>query len=163
MLVSNRAVSEPRTPGLLEMGPPVLLAPVIATPVFAALSGYWPLAGWIAGAAAAVAVLIGWPLLFWLYDNGRTSMTAFAISGAIVGATPFLAALLSGIAGQYILNQDFEYIAEVLRHGASIPWYGSLGWPKFIQLAMTAVACGAVWGVASHAIATAAVSRSRTA
>ena len=159
--MSNPAVSEPRTPGFIEMGLPVLVAPIITAPLYAAVAGGWEMAGWIAGASAAAAVMVGWPLLFWLYDNGRTSIMAFAIAGAVVGATPFIATLLSGIAGQFFLNPELQYVADVLRHGASIPWYGSLAWPLFLGFAGTGVVAGAVWGIASRAIGSWGISATR--
>jgi hypothetical protein len=138
------------------MAPPVLLAPLLAAAGFAAFTGGWESVEFVMAAAAATAIIVGWPLLFWAYDTGRLSVLSFAIIGAFTGAAPFAAALVSGAAGQYIMSTNMDYVAEVLARGASIPYYGQLSWPKFLGFAATGLATGAVWGLASRAIANAA-------
>ena len=134
------------------MAPPVLLAPLLAATGFVAFTGGWEFVELIMAAAMATAIIVGWPLLFWAYDNGHLSLVSFAVIGAIAGAAPFAAALVSGAAGQYILSTNVDYVAEVLARGASIPYYGLLSWPKFLGFAATGVATGVLWGLASRAI-----------
>ena len=149
-------MSEPRTPGLREMAPPVLLAPVLAAAASAGFTGGWQFVEFVMAAAVATAIIVGWPVLFWAYDNGKTSALWFAIVGAVVGAAPFAAALVSGLAGQYIMSTNLEYVAEVLSRGASIPVYGQLRWPTFLRLAATGMAVGVLWALSSRAVANAA-------
>jgi hypothetical protein len=156
MTVSNQGVFEPRNPGLPEMAPPVLLAPLLAAAGFVAFTGGWQFVELIMAGAVATAIIVGWPLLFWAYDNGHLSILSFAIVGAMTGAAPFLGALVSGAAGLYIQSTSVDYVAEVFARGASIPYYGLLSWPKFTGFAATGLATGIVWGLASRAIAFAA-------
>jgi hypothetical protein len=156
MAVSNQGVFEPRSPGLPEMAPPVVLAPLLAAAGFGAFTGGWQFVEFIMAGAVATAIIVGWPLLFWAYDNGHLSLLAFAIVGAITGAAPFMAALVSGAAGLYIQSTSVDYVAEVFARGASIPYYGMLSWPKFIGFATIGLAAGIVWGLACRAIAFAA-------
>jgi hypothetical protein len=145
------------------MAPPVLLAPVLAATVFAGFTGGWQYVELVSVAAVATAIIVGWPLLFWAYDNGHTSLASFAIIGAIAGVAPFAAAVVSGAAGQYILSTNLDYVAEVLARGASIPYYGMLRWPKFLALAGAGTVTGVLWGLASRAIAAAASRRTKAA
>ena len=145
------------------MAPPVLLAPLLAATVFAGFNGGWQYVELVSVAAVATAIIVGWPLLFWAYDNGHTSPVSFAIIGAIAGAAPFAGALVSGAAGQYILSTNLDYVIEVLARGASIPYYGMLSWPKFLGFAGTGTAAGVLWGLAARAIAAAAARRTNTA
>ena len=134
------------------MAPPVLLAPLLAAAGFGAFTGGWQFVELIMAGAVATAIIVGWPLLFWAYDNGHLSLLSFAIVGAITGASPFMAALVSGAAGLYIQSTSVDYVAEVFARGASIPYYGMLNWPKFTGLAATGLATGLVWGLASRAM-----------
>src|SRR5687768_4481724 len=78
MTVSNQGVFEPRNPGLREMAPPVLLAPFLAAAGFVAFTGGWQFVELIMAGAVATAIIVGWPLLFWAYDNGHLSILSFA-------------------------------------------------------------------------------------
>ena len=140
------------------MGPPLLLAPVIAVLAFALANGGWQATWLVTIAATGAAMMVGWPLLFWAYDNGRTSLASFAVIGAIAGAAPIAGALVSGIVGQYIMSTDIEYVRTVLSYGASIPTYGVIYWSDFWRFLATGMVAGVLWGIASRTIAKALTS-----
>ena len=132
----------PRTPGARDMVPPVVVAPVVAAVVFGLLwqSSSVAIAAAIGGAAAAF--LVGWPLLFWMIDNGRESVLVRTTVGAVCGVTPFAAALASGVLGLYVRSGDLNYVGRVLEHGASVPYYGALPWVRFSLMAALGLVCG---------------------
>lgn len=124
------------------MLPPALVAPVVAAILFG--SGYSSLqrAGLAALAALLVTVLVGWPLLFWAFDNGHTRSRALILVGAAAGAVPMAGALLSGIIGLYMKSSDVGYVRWVLGHGAAIPYLGTIPWSSFATGLALAVATG---------------------
>jgi hypothetical protein len=125
----------------------LLGAPLVALVVnWAAGPGPFGLNLWIvASVGLAAAVLIGMPLLFLALDRGRDGLTALIVLGSVGGALAPLLLLLSGIVGVF-LHSGADYLRFTLAHGASIPAYGQLAWPKFLGLVARAVTVGAVTG-----------------
>ena len=151
LLVSNIDVQnrrsrtqEPRAPGLLDMAPPVVIAALTAGGAFGLSSGSWSAAQVAAVAAAVTAMLVGWPLIFWMLDNGHTGLFARTVAGVVVGVTPLFAALVSGVIGLYASRNDLSYVLWVLEHGASIPYYGTLYWPRFAVMLTMSIGCGVI-------------------
>jgi hypothetical protein len=126
------------------MVPPVVVAPVVAGAAFGVLWHSSAIALVAALGGTAAAFLVAWPLLFWMIDNGRESAFARTIAGAVCGATPFAGALASGVLGLYIRSGDLEYVRRVLEHGASVPYYGAIAWPRFAVMAGVGIGCGIV-------------------
>jgi len=125
----------------------LLGAPFIALVVnWAAGPGPFGLSLWIvAGAAAAAAVVIGMPLLFFALEHDRDGFVALMVLGLIGGALAPLLVLLSGIVG-VLLRTSVSYLRFTLADGASIPGYGQLAWPRFFGLVARAGIVGAVTG-----------------
>jgi hypothetical protein len=134
--------AEPRPPRAIEM----LAFPVIVTAtavlIFAAGRGTWTRTWLVAASAAAAAILLGWPLVFWLLDQGRLRLRAFLLAGACLGALPLLIALASGVIGLFIRSGDLRLIERALSSGAPIPAYGVLIWPAFARLEALALVAG---------------------
>ena len=120
--------------------------PVVIAPIFAGLLelmvGGWPAVRWAAGIGAVSAVLVGWPLIFWMLDTGRSGPIVRTVTGSIAGAAPFAAALLSGVIGLYMKSSDIDYLGWVLEHGAPIPYFGTIYWPRFGVHLGIGVLCG---------------------
>lgn len=137
-------MADPRTPRAVEM----LGFPVVATAtailIFAAGRGTWSRTWLVAASAAAAAILIGWPLVFWLLDQGRLRLRAFLIAGACLGGLPLPLALVSGVIGLFLRSGNFRLIERAIDTGAPIPVYGVLGWGAFARLEAMALAAGLV-------------------
>ena len=126
------------------MVPPVLFAPFVAAATFGVLwqSSTVAIVAAIGGAAAAF--LVAWPLLFWMIDNGREGAVARTTAGAVCGVALFIGALASGAFGLYVRSGDLHYVGGVLEHGAAVPYYGAVAWPRFTAMAAVGVVCGIV-------------------
>lgn len=133
---------EPRPPVLRDMAPPLVVAPVVAAAIFGLATQSWPAAQLAAIAAVVVMLLVGWPALFWMIDNGRYGRVARTLAGVICGAAPFAAALASGVIGLYARSSDMSYVRWVLSYGASVPYFGVVTWPRFGVLLVLALAAG---------------------
>ena len=144
LLMTSAAMLEagPRSPRARDMVPPVVVAPVVAAVAFGLLWQSSTVALVAAIGGAATAFLVAWPLLFWMIDNGRESGVVRTTIGAVCGVTPFAGALASGVLGLYARSGDLDFVGRVLEHGASVPYYGVLPWPRFALMAGLGVACG---------------------
>jgi hypothetical protein len=143
---------EPRAPGVRDMLPPVVIAPLVAAGAFGAATQTWPAAQLAAIVAVITIVLIGWPIVFWMVDNGRPGPIARTIGGAICGAAPFAAGLVSGVIGLYARMNDLAYVRWVLEKGASVPYYGVYPWPLFGWWTALGIGCGIATLWLSHLI-----------
>ncbi len=142
--------TEPRSPGLRDMGPPLVIAPLVAAAVFGAGTLSWPAAKFAAVAAVGAVLLVGWPVIFWMLDNGRRGSIARTVAGIVCGAAPLAAALISGIAGLYARSNSVTYVRWALGHGASVPYFGVVTWPKFGWFLVLGMVAGVLtMGVAS--------------
>ena len=99
----------------------------------------------VAGISLGAAVAIGTPLLFFATERDLDGLVALTVLGIIGGALAPLLLLFSGIVGVY-LQSNVESARFALAHGASIPGYGQLAWPRFLWLVARAVIVGAVTG-----------------
>jgi hypothetical protein len=133
---------EPRTPRLVEMLAFPIIATAAAVLIFAAGRGTWERTWLVAAGAAAAAILIGWPLVFWLFDQGRIRLRPFVLAGACLGALPLVFALVSGVIGLFLRSGDLRLVERALGSGAPIPAYGVLGWPAFARFEMLALVSG---------------------
>lgn len=126
------------------MVPPLVVAPIVAAAVFGVLwqSSTVAIVAAIGGAAAAF--LVAWPLLFWMIDNGRESVLARTIAGAICGVALFAGAIASGAFGLYVRSGNLHYVSGVLERAAAVPYYGAIAWPRFLATAAVGVVCGIV-------------------
>lgn len=124
------------------MAPPVVIAPVVAALVFFLGTLSWVIPVTAAVVSVITVMLLGWPLIFWMVDNGRRSATTRTVAGALFGLAPFVAALLAGVVGLYIKSNDIEYVQWALGHGASVPYYGLVLWPRFAWLTALGVMSG---------------------
>jgi hypothetical protein len=122
-----------------------VIAPVVAALVFGVASLSLKAAAVAAIGGAVAMFLVGWPLIFWMVDNARTGPLARTLAGVMFGATPFVAAVASGIIGFYIKTNDVLRLKWALGFGPSLPYYGLVYWPKFGWL----MALGIVSGVAT--------------
>jgi hypothetical protein len=93
-------------------------------------------------AAAASAVLMGWPVVFWLLDHGNIRLRSFAISGLVLGALPLVATLVSGASGVFIRSGELGAVSALLEHGAPIPGFGLLSWSMFLRIELLSVVVG---------------------
>jgi hypothetical protein len=144
--------TDPRSPGLRDMGPPLVLAPLVAAAVFGVATLSWPAAKVAAVTAAGAVLLVGWPVIFWMLDNGRRGPTARTVAGIVCGAAPLAAALLSGIIGLYIKSNSVTYVRWALGHGASVPYFGVVTWPRFWWFLVLAMLSGVVTMVVANMI-----------
>ena len=131
------------------MLPPIVIAPALAAAVWGAMTQSWQVAQVAAIVAAIATLLVGWPIVFWMLDNGRDGAVVRTVAGALWGASPFAAALVSGAIGLYTRSSDLEYVGWALTYGASVPYYGVVLWPKFAVFVALGVACGvaAMWAL----------------
>ena len=134
--------SEPRAPTAIEMLALLALAPLVSVALFAAANRSWAGAVVVAVTAAAATMLIGWPVVFWMFDHGRTRLRHALVAGAVLGALPLVVALVSGTLGLYIRTNDTAMIRRAFRFGAPIPWYGVLPWAQFRWLELLSIASG---------------------
>ena len=125
----------------------LLGAPLLAIVVnWATGPGPFGLGLWIvAGIGLAAAVVIGMPLLFFALDRNRDGLLTLVVLGAIGGALAPLLLLLSGLIG-VLFRSGGDYLRFPLAHGASIPGYGQLAWPKFLGLVARAAMIGSMTG-----------------
>jgi hypothetical protein len=147
--------SEPRDPGVLDMGPPVVVGPLIAAAVFGAATFSAAAAQQAAGVALAVVLFVGWPVIFWMLDNGRYGPIPRTVAGLVCGAAPFVAAIVSGTIGHYARSNDLSHVRWALGYGAPVPYYGVIIWPKFAWLAVLGMLSGVLTMWLSSALATA--------
>ena len=126
------------------MVPPVVVAPIVAAMVFGVLWQSSTVAILAAIGGTATAFLVAWPLLFWMIDNGREGVLARTTAGAVCGVALFAGALASGVIGLYVRSGDLHYVGSVLGHGAAVPYYGAIAWPRFTAMAAVGVVCGIV-------------------
>jgi len=126
------------------MALPLAIGVAVAAAVFGLPALSWPAARLAAIAAAAAMVLFGWPALFWTIDTGRTGPIARSLTGALIGVTPFAAAVLSGLIGTYARSNDVEHVRWVLEHGAPVPYFGTTPWHSFLWLLTLGILCGVV-------------------
>jgi len=139
--------AEPRPPGARQMLPPLAIAPLVSGAIFGVFSGRWGTAQLAAVAGLAGTVAIGWPMLYWALEHGRSRLRHLLVVGAIAGAVPLLVALGSGVLGLFIKSRgSIEYVEWALSHGASIPYYGVYGWSRFVAAEALAVVAGMVTG-----------------
>jgi hypothetical protein len=94
--------------------------------------------------SAVTAVLLGWPMVFWLLDQGRITARAWAVAGLVLGGLPLVLAALSGVGGMYIRQGDADLVMRVLQDGAPIPWFGVIAWPRFVRYELAAIVAGLV-------------------
>ncbi len=122
----------------------VVLVPLVAVgTVWAVTAGRPPIDLLnVAELALICAVVIGPALVHWAIERGRVSVVQMIAAGALVGFAPPVLALLSAAVG-FVAQGGVDYAAWVFRHGASIPWYGSLRWTAFGRLLLECAAIGA--------------------
>jgi hypothetical protein len=70
------------------------------------------------------------------------SVAQMAIAGALAGFVPPILAVLSALVG-FVAQGGIDYAVFVFKHGASIPWYGTLRWTTFGWLLLECAAIGA--------------------
>ena len=123
----------------------VVLMPLVAVGMVWALSAGRPPIELlnVAELALICAVVVGPALVHWAIERGRVSVTRMVIAGALVGFVPPLLALLSALVG-FVAQGGVDYAGFVFRHGASIPWYGTLRWTTFGWLLVECAAIGAI-------------------
>jgi len=140
-------MNEPRAPRAIEMLALPLIAAATGALIFGAAGRTWDAARLAAMAAAASAVLLGWPLVFWALDHGRTSTRDALILGVLLGVLPLVAAVASGLLGWFIKSGELAYVRGAVGYGAPIPYYGTIPWRTFWwwELLATAVGIGTVW------------------
>lgn len=112
--------------------------------IFAAGRGTWSRTWLVAAGAAAAAILMGWPLVFWLFDQGRIRLRAFLLAGACLGGLPLPLALVSGVIGLFIRSGNLRLVERAIDAGAPIPVYGVLSWASFARFEALALAAGLV-------------------
>ena len=140
-------MNEPRTPRAVEMLSLPLIAAATGALIFGAAVRTWDAARLAAIAAAASAVLLGWPLVFWALDHGRTSRRDALTLGVLLGVLPLVAAVASGLLGWFIKSGELAYVRGAVGYGAPIPYYGTIPWRTlgWWELLATAVGIGTVW------------------
>jgi len=138
------SLTEPRAPGLRDMAPAALVAPVSAAVLFGLLFFSWQAAQVAAAAAVATVLLVGWPLIFWMLDNGKTGAVSRTVIGIVCALVPFTGAVLSGMFGLYARSNDSNYVGWVLEHGAPVPYFGTIPWFRFVLMLTLASICGIV-------------------
>ena len=126
------------------MAPPLAIAPIASAAVFGLVSSNWSTAQVAAITAIAVLVLVGWPLIFLMLDNGRQGPVTRTVVGLACGAAPFAAAVVSGVVGLYARSSDLGYVRWVLGYGASVPYFGTVPWPRFAWLLTLGMVSGVV-------------------
>lgn len=97
----------------------------------------------VAELALVCAVVIGPPVVHWAIERGRVSVVQMVVAGGVVGVLPPLFALLSAIVG-FVAQGGVDYLVFVLKHGASVPWYGTMRWITFGELLLECAAIGAM-------------------
>jgi len=138
------SLTEPRAPGFRDMAPATLVAPISAAVFFGLLFLSWQAAQIAAIAAIATILLLGWPLIFWMLDNGKTGAVSRIVIGIVCALVPFVGAVLSGMFGLYARSNDSGYVGWVLDHGAPIPYFGTIPWLRFVTILAVASLCGVV-------------------
>ena len=138
------SVTEPRAPAFRDMAPAALIGPIIAAALFGLLFLSWQAAQLAAIAAVATVLLVGWPLIFWMLDNGKTGAVSRTVVGIFCALVPFIGAVLSGMFGLYARSNDSHYVGWVLDHGAPVPYFGTIPWPRFLTIVAIASVCGVV-------------------
>ena len=144
------SLSEPRAPGIRDMAPAALVAPLSAAALFGLLFLSWQAAQIAAVAAIGTVLLVGWPLIFWMLDNGKTGAVSRTVVGVVCALVPFIGALLSGMFGLYARSNDSNYVGWVLDHGAPVPYFGTIPWLRFVTILAIASVCGVltIWTTA---------------
>ena len=89
------------------------------------------------------AVVIGPGLVHWAIERGRASVVEMLVAGALLGVLPPILALASAAVG-FVAQGGFDYAGFVFKHGASIPWYGTLRWTTFGVLLVECAGIGAL-------------------
>lgn len=97
----------------------------------------------VAELAVICAVVIGPGLVHWAIERGRASVVQMLVAGALLGVLPPILALASAAVG-FVAQGGFDYAGFVFKHGASIPWYGTLRWTSFGVLLFECAAIGAM-------------------
>ena len=143
------------------MAPPVIVGPLIAAAVFGAAMFSLEAARLAAVVGVAAVLLVGWPVIFWLLDNGRRGPVARTIGGLACGAAPFVAAILSGTIGHWARTNDLTYVRWALEQGAPVPYFGVIIWPKYLWFAVLGMVSGVLTLWLSELVSAAA--RRRTA
>ena len=126
------------------MAPAALVAPLSAAAIFGLLFFSWQAAQIAALGAIATVLLVGFPLIFWMLDNGKTGPVSRTIVGIVCALVPLIGAVLSGMFGLYARSNDTGYVRWVLEHGAPVPWFGTIPWPRFVTILALASVCGVV-------------------
>ena len=126
------------------MATAALVAPLSAAVLFGLLFLSWQAAQVAAVAAIATVLLVGWPLIFWMLDNGKTGAVSRTVIGIVCALVPFIGAVLSGMFGLYARSNDSGYVGWVLDHGAPIPYFGTIPWMRFVTILAIASLCGVV-------------------
>jgi hypothetical protein len=123
----------------------VVLVPVVAVGIVWALTAGRPPIDLVNVAELALicAVVIGPALVHWAVERRRVSVAQMAIAGALVSVVPPILALLSALVG-FVAQGGLDYAVFVFKHGASIPWYGTLRWTTFGRLLAECAAIGAM-------------------
>jgi len=96
----------------------------------------------VAELALICAVVIGPALVHWAVERGRASVLEMIVAGTVLGLAPPVFALLSALVG-FVAQGGVDYAVFVFKHGASIPWYGTLRWTTFGWLLIECAAIGA--------------------
>lgn len=94
--------------------------------------------------AGVTAVLLGWPMVFWLLDHARYRLRDWLVAGVLLGGLPLVLIAVSGTGGLYLRTTDADLVGRVLRDGVAIPWYGVVAWPRFVAFEAAAIAIGTV-------------------
>jgi hypothetical protein len=138
------SLTEPRAPGFRDMAPAALIGPISAAALFGVLFLSWQAAQVAAVAAVATVLLVAWPLIFWMLDNGKTGPVSRTVIGIVCALVPFIGAVLSGMFGLYARSNDSNYVRWVLDHGAPVPYFGTIPWVRFAAILAIASVCGIV-------------------
>jgi hypothetical protein len=123
----------------------IVLVPLVAVGMAWALTAGQPPIDLVNVAELALicAVVIGPALVQWAIERGRASVIHMMVAGALVGLVPPILAVLSALVG-FVAQGGVDYAAFVFKHGASIPWYGTLRWTTFGRLVIECAAIGAM-------------------
>lgn len=122
--------SGPRTPGATDVFTLLVIVSAVAATA-RVVGGRGIVTPWVASMAVGVwAGTVGLPVVVWLSEHGRTGFATVAGAGALAGLIPPALLVLSGVVGLFARG-GADNVRWVLEHGASIPLYGTLPWPRF--------------------------------
>jgi hypothetical protein len=123
----------------------VAIVPLVAIAiVWSVAAGRPPIDLWsVAGLALVCAVVIGPAVVHWAIERRRANVGQMMLVGGLVGVLPPIFALVSAAIG-FAVQGGVDYALFVFKHGASVPWYGSLRWLAFGELLLECAAIGAI-------------------